>query len=117
MKQTYNTVFHLDREEKLPLQITLGNIRNLFKEIENGQAIILANFKAPALFLKGSIEKEIYELLKSVKNKNVKIYICENSLKMLNITKNELIEECDFVQAGIKTLIELQNEGFAYIKP
>jgi len=55
--------------------------------------------------------------LKGLKNENVKIYICENSLKMLNISKNELIEECDFVKAGIKTLIELQNEGFAYIKP
>ncbi len=113
----YNVVFHIDRDDILPLKISLGNIKNLFKEIENGQAIILANFKAPSLFLKSSIDNEIYELLKGLKNENVKIYICENSLKMLNISKNELIEECDFVKAGIKTLIELQNEGFAYIKP
>ena len=114
---TYSVVFHIDSDDPLPLKIALGNIKNLFKEIENANAIILANFNAPALFLKNNIGREMYDLLKSLRNYNVKVYICENSLKMLNISKNEVIEECVFVKAGIVKLIALQIEGFAYIKP
>ena len=113
----YNVVFHIDREEPLSLKIALGNIKNLFKEIENGQAVILANFKAPLLFLKNNIDHEIYESLKNIKKTNVKVYICENSLMMLNISKGDIIDECEFVRAGIVKLIELDVEGFAYIKP
>ena len=55
MKLNYRVVFHLDRDDQLPLKIALGNIKNLFNEIENAKAIILANFKAPTLFLKSNI--------------------------------------------------------------
>lgn len=113
----YSVVFHIDRDDPLPLKIALGNIKNLFKEVVDANAIILANFNAPTLFLKNNIEKEIYDSWKSIRNHNVKIYICENSLKMLNISKNEVIEECVFVKAGIVELIALQIKGFAYIKP
>jgi len=36
---------------------------------------------------------------------------------MLNISKEDIIDECEFVRAGIVKLIELDVEGFAYIKP
>lgn len=113
----YRVVFHLDRDDQLPLKIALGNIKNLFNEIENAKAIILANFKAPTLFLKSNIEGEIFDSLQKLNNHNVNVYICENSLRMLNISKNEVIERCTFVKAGIVKLIDLQIDGFAYIKP
>jgi len=111
VKLNYRVVFHLDRDDQLPLKIALGNIKNLFNEIENANAIILANFNAPALFFKSNIDKEIYDLLKNLKNHNMNVYICENSLKMLNISKSEVIERCTFVKAGIVKLIDLQIDG------
>jgi intracellular sulfur oxidation DsrE/DsrF family protein len=110
-------VFHIDRDDQLQLKIALGNIKNLFKEVVDANAIILANFNAPALFLKSNIDKETYDLLKNLKNYNMNVYICENSLKMLNISKTDVIEGCIFVKAGIVELIALQIKGFAYIKP
>jgi intracellular sulfur oxidation DsrE/DsrF family protein len=110
-------VFHIDRADELILNITLGNIVNLFKEIDNANAFILANFEGPKLFLKNAINSLVYEKMKNIRRDGFKIFICENSLKMLNVSKDDLIDESQFVRAGIKTLIELQAEGFAYIKP
>ena len=43
--------------------------------------------------------------------------VCENALDKLEVNRENLIEECELTPAGISTLIDLQQQGFAYINP
>ena len=43
--------------------------------------------------------------------------MCRNALANNQIRKEDLIDVCETVPAGILEIIDLQRIGFAYIKP
>ena len=52
-----------------------------------------------------------------LQKKAVAFKVCNLALTNFEIQPEDLIPGCEIVPAGIVTLIELQNEGYAYIKP
>ena len=119
-KFEYKALFHIDRFDVELLTIAYKNADNLLQD--KGaflvQVAFVANYLAPKLFLKNMLGKEVIDnLAKLVKNRNVSIYICNNSMKNLKINREELLTFCEVVPAGITKIIELQNNDFAYVKP
>lgn len=51
------------------------------------------------------------------KNANVKIVACENTLKSLKLTKDDMLPNTSYVPAGVVELMKKQKEGYAYIRP
>ena len=47
----------------------------------------------------------------------VKIVACQNTMKSLKLTKNDMMSTIGYVPAGIIELIKKQHEGYAYIRP
>ncbi|AFZ70287.1 hypothetical protein Calag_0525 [Caldisphaera lagunensis DSM 15908] len=121
MIEKIKVLFHIDRNDEETLILSLNNIRNFIEEAnaENYtyEIILLANYKAPLLFLKNNINKNTLEFIKNLKEKGVKVLICEKSMKSLKITKEELIDECEITPSGVFTIAKLEKLGFAYIKP
>lgn len=111
-------VFHLDMDQEARLVLALENIKNLFKEVppQQCQVNVVANGKAVTLFRKdkvGERASDISELHKL----GVRFKMCRNALAKNKIEKADLFEVCEIVPAGILELINLQQEGFAYVKP
>ena len=120
MKPEYKVIFHIDRYDVEPLNIALKNADNLIKDkgASLTQIAIVVNYLAPKLFLQKTINENIHrQIVRLTENKNMAIYICNNSLKNLEINREELLPSCEVVPAGITKIIELQNNGFAYVKP
>ncbi len=46
-----------------------------------------------------------------------KFNVCNNAMKIHKINKEDLFEFCEVVPAGITKLVELQMDGYAYVKP
>lgn len=109
-------ILHVD--EKGKLEVALGNIKNLLNLKENIEIELLVHGD-PIFDLKEKCAKEnnLFEDLKSVSENGVIIAACNNSLNKFNINKDELLEFVKVVPAGVKELIDKQNEGFAYVKP
>jgi uncharacterized protein len=111
-------VFHLDWDQQERLVLALENIKNLFKEVPPQQCrvSVVANGKAVNLFRKdklGERASDVAELHKL----GVNFKMCRNALAKNKIEKADLLEVCEIVPAGILELINLQRDGFAYIKP
>ncbi|MDY0391743.1 DsrE family protein [Desulfobulbus oligotrophicus] len=114
----YRAVFHVDLDEVKPFAIALSNISNLLRAIPekhydlvllcNGPAVVLLQSDACAPH-----REEIWQLQQA----RVSFKVCRNALNRFNIDPDNLIEGCEIVPAGIVTLIELQQDGYAYIKP
>lgn len=51
------------------------------------------------------------------KNANVKIVACENSVKSLKLSKDDMLANTSYVPAGVVELMKKQKEGYAYIRP
>jgi intracellular sulfur oxidation DsrE/DsrF family protein len=115
---TCKVVFHLDWNDADRLNMALNNIFNLLKDpfAQTARVCVLANGQAVRLFEKRSAtstQARIAEL----RGKGVRFALCNNSLTGLNLGRDELVEGCEVVPAGIVELVRLQQEGFAYIKP
>ena len=111
----YNVVFHVDLDDEKILKLALSNIHNFYNttQSEGAEVVLLANGPAVMLFSKGNTPKEVKEL----QEKGLSVRLCQNALNKFELTA-ELIEDSILVvSAGIIELIELQRNGFAYIKP
>ena len=114
----YKAVFHIDMDDEKALAIGLVNVTNLLKTIGSQPHDLVMLFNGPAV--NALVEKncvnnatKIIELQK----KAVAFKICNLALTNFDIQPADLVPGCEIVPAGIVALIELQNEGYAYIKP
>ena len=111
-------VFHLDWDQGERLVLALENIKNLFKEVPPQQCrvSVVANGKAVNLFRKDKVGERASDMAELHKV-GVSFKMCRNALAKNKIENADLFEVCEIVPAGILELINLQREGFAYIKP
>ena len=111
-------VFHLDFNDLDRMNVALNNIFNLLKDPlgQDAEVCVLANAQAVKLFEKSSALSTAARI-GELRDKGVRFLLCNNSLSSLKLGRDELVEGCEVVPAGIVELIRLQQEGFAYIKP
>lgn len=115
----YKAVFHMDLDDTKLLSIGIANVTNLLKAIENTPHKLIMLFNGPAVTLleKDKLDKEFEEAIKELQQAKVEFQACNNALTRFNVAPESLPEGFTVIPAGIVTLIELQNRGYAYIKP
>jgi uncharacterized protein len=111
-------VMHLDWDQMDALEMGIGNIRNLLKDVpaDRADARFVANGKAVALFRKDRLG-EHQTGIRELSAQGVRFCLCRNALAKQNLAAADLVEGCEVIPAGIVEIIRLQQEGFAYIKP
>lgn len=114
----YRAVFHVDMDDARPLGLALANVGNLLRAIPERHYDIILLFNGPAVTLltteaSAPWREEIWNLQQA----RVSFKVCRNALNHFNIDPDNLIEGCEVVPAGVVALIELQQDGYAYIKP
>jgi len=111
-------VFHLDWDEEDRLIMALNNITNLLKEVpaEDASIYLVANGVAVRLFQRDRARQHASRI-EELSKVGVRFFVCNNSLRNLDIDREELFKQCEVVPAGVMELIRLQAEGCAYIKP
>jgi hypothetical protein len=99
-------------------ELAIANIINLINDVgyKNVKIVVLANGYAVKNFVK-ECGKKYYDTLRELNEKGVKFYVCKNALKANNIRESSLFEFCEVVPAGVTKLIELQMNGYTYVKP
>ncbi|PAB00027.1 DsrE family protein [Enterococcus canintestini] len=102
-------VFHVDEMEKW--QEATNNIRNLLHLEINAEIVLLVNGSGIQSYQLKQAQKFISE------NPNVSFHACQNALKAFHMTEADLPATVKIVPAGVLDLINLQQAGYAYIKP
>jgi intracellular sulfur oxidation DsrE/DsrF family protein len=114
----YRAVFHVDLDDAKPLNIALTNVGNLIRAVADKHYDLVVLFNGPAVGLLQVERCASYrEEIKRLQQARVSFKVCNNALKHFNVSPDSLIEGCEIVPAGIVALIELQQDGYAYIKP
>ena len=118
MNVSLKAVFHIDLDQEERLILALTNIKNLFKEIPPQQCeiIVVANGKAVNLFTKSRVSDHV-KTIEELHTSGVHFKMCNNALTAHQIRKEDLIDVYEIVPAGILEIVNLQQKGFAYIKP
>lgn len=114
----HRVVMHLNSGDQQVQRGALNNIRNLYRELgPRGVAVELVVHGAglPLLVAKDTaFAKELGELKDAF---GVSYTACSNTMKGLGLTRADLIEPVDRTVPAMVRLMELQEAGWAYIKP
>ena len=109
-------VFHLDLDEEKILRIALSNMENL--RIAKPDASINLVVNGPAVkFFRRDDENELLNRIEKLLRSDVMIFVCQNALRAFEMDEDDVYPGCSYVPAGIVTLVKLQQQGCAYIKP
>ncbi len=114
----YKAVFHIDMDDEKMLQIGLTNVTNLLQATSDKPHDLVMLFNGPAV--NGLVEKNCVNhmtQIRQLQEQNVTFQVCQNALDAFEIDAADLVPGCQVVSAGIVSLVELQNEGYGYIKP
>jgi intracellular sulfur oxidation DsrE/DsrF family protein len=114
----YKAVFHVDQRDEQFLNLAINNVINLLGAIPEQEydLVVLLNGPAVALMTRDAVVSFL-ERIQRLVSQGVRFQVCDNALKRFEVSRESLIPECQIIPAGIVGLIDLQNHGFAYIKP
>ena len=121
---TFKVALHVDDNDVAKMNLTLNNVQNIVSDFKkSGRKIdIQVVTYGPGLHMfredTSPVKARIQEI--SLANPNVTFAACGNT--QANMSKAEkkditLISEAKLVPSGVVHLVELQRQGYAYVKP
>lgn len=115
---TYKAVFHIDLEDDQLFTLGLGNITNTLAALEGIKTdfILLANGPGVAMLADKKVAPYLAQI-EELRAAGVHFQACNNALKKFQVNEKDLAPGVKVIPAGIVGLIDLQNDGYAYIKP
>ena len=111
-------VLHLDSDKTRRMRLTLNNMKNLLAAVEGRpvEGVVVVNGPG-AQQVTASMDMELSELVTKLAAQGIVFFVCNNSLVQFDITPEVLHPAFKVTRAGILKLVELQREGYAYVKP
>jgi hypothetical protein len=114
----HRVVFHVNSGDENAQKGALNNVRHLYQELgtEQLQVELVAHGAGLMLFTKKDTRfgDELAHLKKVY---GVRYTACSNTMKAMHLTREDLIEQVDRTVPAMVRLMELQEQGWAYIKP
>ncbi|GEO70814.1 DsrE family protein [Levilactobacillus acidifarinae] len=104
-----SVVVHLDEQAKVSL--AQGNVHNLLIGLPESRVVVVVNGPAVRSFLTPSWRAFLTDL------PEVEVDACANALRANGILAAQLPAGVAVVPAGVVRIVELEQQGFAYLKP
>jgi intracellular sulfur oxidation DsrE/DsrF family protein len=114
----HRVALHLNSDDERIQKGALNNIKNLYEEYgpDRLKVELVTNGPGLKLFIRKDT-KFAEELAQLKKAYGVQYTACSNTMKGMKVTREDLVETVDRTVPAIVRLIELQEQGWAYIKP
>jgi hypothetical protein len=114
----HRVVMHLNSGEEKVQKGTLNNIKNLYEAMgaEGVQVELVAHGAGLSLFTKQDT-KLAEELARLKTSYGVEYTACSNTMKAQGLTRADLIDLLNRTMPAMVRLMELQEQGWAYIRP
>lgn len=118
----HRIVYHLNEPGAEKAKAVLGNIRNHVKGVKGWENIaaleLVVHGAALRTFLKKDMDPEIKRALEQLQTEGLQFGACGNTIKGLKITLGDLVEGAqELPQGGVVRVMELQEQGYAYLRP
>jgi len=115
-----------DSREKVVMQVSdndpakwnlaLNNAKNVQQMIGADKVEVEIVVYGPGINML-KLDSAVAGRIDEAKNANVKIVACENTMKGMKLTKDDMLANTSYVTAGVVELMKKQKEGYAYIRP
>ena len=114
----YKLVIHVNEDSRERLNAAINMAYNLLDMVGEGNAevALVFNWRGPAALMKGAMDNYTRERINELLSMNVRLYVCSISMRSLGLRPEDLIDGVEVVDSGVKKLVELQSQGYAYVK-
>ena len=116
--QPHRVVMHLNASDEKVQRGTLNNIKHLYQELGPQNLtveLVVHGAGLPLLTKKGTtFAAELADLKKTY---GINYTACSNTMKTMQVTREDLIGEVDDTVPAMVRLMERQEQGWVYIKP
>lgn len=126
----FAAVYHCDFPQEARYNAMMGNITNHlnYYNADPTKIKIIVVYHGPGVkflmktLLNSPWDKEEIDTKKHISKAKdlttygVEFWICNNTIKNLNLKKEDFPDFCKVVPSGVAAITELQSKGFAYIK-
>ena len=122
--KTHHIAIHVDQNDPKVMNMALNNVQNIRKYYESvgDEVVIEVVAYGPGLVMfipgKSPVEDRIKTL--SLELDNLSFSACGNTRRKMGEKLGHevpIMEEASVVPSGVVRLVELQEEGYAYIRP
>ncbi len=115
---TFRLVIHVNDDSRERLTAAINMAYNLIDVVgeRDVDAAIVFNWRGPAALLRGGLDNYTRERINELLGMGVRVYVCSISMRSLGLRKEDLIEGVELVDSGVKKIVELQSQGYAYVK-
>lgn len=96
--------------------MALNNIRNLQSELGAANVEVELVAYGPGINMLKADATTANRISDAIKS-GVKIVACENSLKAMKVTRDDMHDQIGYVPAGVVEIMRKQQEGWAYLRP
>jgi len=112
----YHVVFAVTEDDPHIWAEVFGNFRNIQRALgpENVAIEMVVYGDAITMLREDSL---VPNKVEEAMEEGVKIVACENTMKAQNISRDSMLPNIGYVEAGIVELIKLQAAGWAYVRP
>ena len=114
----HRVVMHLNSSDEKAQRGALNNIRHLYQEVGREHLHVELVVHGAGLTLLTKKDSTLTTELAQLKTAyDVEYTACSNTMKALGLTRVDLIDQVDRTVPAMVRLMELQEEGWIYIKP
>ncbi|PCH74186.1 MAG: hypothetical protein COC12_04040 [Rhodobacteraceae bacterium] len=121
---THYVAIHVDQNDPKVMNLALNNAQNITKYYESkGDTVVIEMVTyGPGLnmLIEGKSPVADRIAVMSLEMENLSFAACANTMSKMEAKtgkKIPIIQEATIVPSGVVTLIELQEKGYAYVKP
>ena len=112
----HRVVMHLNSGDEKAQRGALNNIRHLYQELGRERlAVELVAHGAGLTLLTKRDSKLAGEVAQLKTSYGVEFTACSNTMKAMNLTRDDLVGQVDRTVPAMVRLMELQEQGWAYI--
>ncbi|MBV6304667.1 DsrE family protein [Candidimonas humi] len=110
-------VYHISDAEHQALG-GLRNIRNHLDVAPNTKIVVVSNAKGVDFMMSNYKDAaKVDPLISALAARGVDFEVCEVTMKNRKLKKDDFVMEANFTPSGVVRITQLENEGYAYIKP
>jgi len=107
-------VFQVNEDDSRKWNTVLANINNVQEELGKVEITLVAI--GPGLGMLKADALTANRVLDAMAA-GVRFVACGNTMKSLNLTKDDMIDGISYAKAGYVEVMRLQQQGYAYIRP
>ena len=117
---THKVVIQVSSKDPLTQKIALNNAANVLKAYGPGEVIVEIVAYGPGLSLLTKKNKNSKRIKNMAFNEDLTFSACNNTMKKIKKKKGhmpKLTKGVKIVPAGVQRIMELQEQGYSYIRP